>query len=49
MSLVNPGVFCPIPYLLYVTLFMVMVEKCDGEFQEKIIVRKKRQRKEEKA
>lgn len=49
MSLVNPGVFCPIPYLLYVTLFMVMVEKCDGEFQEKIIVRKKRKRKEEKA
>ncbi len=42
MSLVNPGVFCPMPYLLYVTLFMVMVEKCDGEFQEKIIVRKKR-------
>lgn len=42
MSLVNPGVFCPIPYLFYVTLFMVMVEKCDGEFQEKIIVRKKR-------
>ena len=49
MSLVNPGVFCPIPYLLYVTLFMVLVEKCDGEFQEKIIVRKKKQIKEEKA
>lgn len=49
MSLVNPGVFCPMPYLLYVTLFMVLVEKCDGEFQEKIIVRKKRRIKEEKA
>ena len=49
MSLVNPGVFCPMPYLLYVTLFMVLVEKCDGEFQEKIIVRKKKQIKEEKA
>lgn len=48
MSLVNPGVFCPIPYLFYVTLFMVLVEKCDGEFQEKIIVRKKKI-KEEKA
>ena len=49
MSLVNPGVFCPIPYLLYVTLFMVMVEKCDGEFQEKIIVSKRKREKEEKA
>ncbi len=49
MSLVNPGVFCPIPYLLYVTLFMVLVEKCDGEFQEKIIVRKKKRINEEKA
>ena len=49
MSLVNPGVFCPIPYLFYVTLFMVMVEKCDGEYQEKIIVSKRRKEKEEKA
>lgn len=49
MSLVNPGVFCPMPYLLYVTLFMVIVEKCDGELQEKIIVRKKRKKIEEKA
>ncbi len=45
MSLVNPGVFCPMPYLLYVTLFMVIVEKCDDEYQEKIIVRKKRKNK----
>ncbi len=43
MSLVNPGVFCPIPYLFYVTLFMVIVEKCDGEYQEKIYIRKKRE------
>ncbi len=49
MSLVNPGVFCPVPYLLYVTLFMVIVEKCDGEYQEKIIVRKKHKIKKEKA
>ncbi len=49
MSLVNPGVFCPVPYLLYVTLFMVIVEKCDGEYQEKLIVRKKHKIKLEKA
>ena len=49
MSLVNPGIFCPIPYLFYVTLFMVMVEKCDGEYQEKIIVSKRRKEKAEKA
>jgi hypothetical protein len=27
MSLVNPGVFAPIPYLLVVTLFLVFAEK----------------------
>ncbi len=27
MSLVNPGIFCPMPYLMLVTLFMVIVEK----------------------
>ena len=42
MSLVNPGIFCPVPYLLYITIFMVMVEKCDGEFQEKLIIREKK-------
>lgn len=37
MSLVNPGILCPVPYLLLVTLFMVVVEKCDdGEPQERI-------------
>ncbi len=49
MSLVNPGVFCPVPYLLFVTLFMVVVEKSDGEFQEKIFVLKKKKINEEKA
>lgn len=49
MSLVNPGVFCPVPYLLYVTMFMVLVEKCDGEFQEKIIIYKRKKKREEKA
>ena len=44
MSLVNPGILCPLPYLLLITLFMVAVEKCDdGEYQEKIYVRKKRE------
>ncbi len=42
MSLVNPGVFCPVPYLLFVTLFMVIVEKSDGEFQEKMSLKKKK-------
>lgn len=27
MSLVNPGIFCPIPYLLIVTIFFVVVER----------------------
>ncbi len=42
MSLVNPGIFCPFPYLLYVTLFMVLVEKCDGEFQEKMSLKRRK-------
>ncbi|MBR4286753.1 MAG: O-antigen ligase family protein [Clostridia bacterium] len=42
MSLVNPGILCPVPYLLLITLFLVIVEKCDdGETQEKIPVFKK--------
>jgi uncharacterized membrane protein YobD (UPF0266 family) len=42
MSLVNPGILCPMPYLMLVTLFMVVVEKCrDGEEQEKIPVFRK--------
>lgn len=49
MSLVNPGVFCPMPYLLYVTLFMVVVEKCNGEYQEKLSTGRKKKIKEEKA
>lgn len=39
MSLVNPGILCPVPYLLLITLFLVIVEKCNkGEPQEKIPV-----------
>ena len=50
MSLVNPGILCPMPYLLLITLFMVVVEKCDdGEVQEKIpILHKFRKRLKEK-
>lgn len=41
MSLVNPGILCPMPYLLLITIFMIVVEKCDeGEVQEKIPVLK---------
>lgn len=52
MSLVNPGILCPVPYLMLITLFMVIVEKCDdGEEQEKIPIlkrfREKRKKKKE--
>lgn len=44
MSLVNPGVFCPVPYLFLVTMFIVIVEKCNekGENEEIEIYHKKR-------
>jgi hypothetical protein len=43
MSLVNPGVFCPVPYLFLVTMFVVIVEKCNekGENEAIEIFRKK--------
>jgi hypothetical protein len=42
MSLVNPGILCPVPYLLLITIFMIVVEKCDdGEEQVKIPILKK--------
>ena len=42
MSLVNPGILCPMPYLLLITTFLIIVEKCDdGEAQEKISILKK--------
>lgn len=35
MSLVNPGIFSPIPYLLIVTMFFAIVERCNaGETQQ---------------
>lgn len=43
MSLVNPGIFCPLPYLMLITLFLVILEKCDtGEYQERIGLLKRR-------
>ena len=42
MSLVNPGILCPVPYLLLITIFMIVVEKYDdGEEQVKIPILKK--------
>ncbi len=42
MSLVNPGILCPMPYLLLIIIFLIVVEKCDdGEEQEKIPILKK--------
>ncbi len=43
MSLVNPGLFCPLPYLMLITMLLVIVEKCDtGEYQERVGILKKR-------
>lgn len=42
MSLVNPGIFCPMPYLLLVVIYMIVVEKCnDTEPQIKVPILKK--------
>jgi len=42
MSLVNPGIFCPMPYLLLVIIYMIVVEKCnDNEPQIKVPILKK--------
>ena len=31
MSLVNPGVFVPFPYLFMITIYFVIIEKCNSE------------------
>ena len=31
MSLVNPGVFVPFPYLFMITLYFIIIEKCNSE------------------
>lgn len=42
MSLVNPGIFCPVPYLLLVVIFLIVVEKSnDTEPQVKVPIFKK--------
>ena len=42
MSLVNPGILCPMPYLLLVIIYMIVVEKCnDTEPQIKVPIFKK--------
>ena len=42
MSLVNPGIFCPVPYLLLVVIYMIVIEKCnDNEPQIKVSIFKK--------
>jgi hypothetical protein len=42
MSLVNPGILCPMPYLLLVVIYMIVVEKCnDTEPQIKVPILKK--------
>ncbi|MBQ7115469.1 MAG: O-antigen ligase family protein [Clostridia bacterium] len=42
MSLVNPGIFCPMPYLLLVVIYMIVVEKSnDHEPQIKVPIFKK--------
>ncbi len=44
MSLVNPGVFCPMPYLFLVIIYLIVVEKCndaDSEPQVKVPILKK--------
>lgn len=38
MSLVNPGILCPLPYLMLITLFLVVVEKCNIEIREKMYI-----------
>lgn len=46
MSLVNPGIFSPIPYLLIMVFFFAIVENCNGgEHQHKIRLRKKKAKK----
>ena len=47
MSLVNPGIFSPIPYLLIVTMFFAIVERCNVGTVQKIISTKSSDKSEE--
>lgn len=37
MSLVNPGVFVPFPYLFFITVYFVIMERCNSEEDKKIL------------
>ncbi|MBQ2904811.1 MAG: O-antigen ligase family protein [Clostridia bacterium] len=39
MSLVNPGIFAPFPYLFLITLYFVMMEKSNNDEDKKILPR----------
>ena len=39
MSLVNPGIFAPFPYLFLITLYFVMMEKCNNTNDKKLLPR----------
>lgn len=37
MSLVNPGIFAPFPYLFLITIYFVMMERCNNDNDKKIL------------
>ena len=37
MSLVNPGIFAPFPYLFLITIYFVMMERCNNDADKKIL------------
>ena len=41
MSLVNPGLFAPFPYLLYITIYFAVMESYKGESRETLAGMKK--------
>ncbi len=39
MSLVNPGIFAPFPYLFLITLYFVMMERCNSDTDKNVLKR----------
>ncbi|MBQ2972788.1 MAG: hypothetical protein IJE19_00385 [Clostridia bacterium] len=39
MSLVNPGIFAPFPYLFLITLYFVMMERCNSDDDKNVLKR----------
>lgn len=39
MSLVNPGIFAPFPYLFLITIYFVIMEKCNSDEDKKVLAR----------